>query len=286
MPVKVEEKHTLGGHTLTEFKIDEQRECVRGKAGPYEIIVDYYGNALVNGRNERKDREWAAKYLEKRFWIAVVDGKEKWSWPVHMVQGELLFPKLSIVDEKLFRKARGKGEADMFLNFDGVKDALRLHEKGELRLAGRGNEGLARGRLEALKRIAKYEAEIREAAQLFGEVQKLKTHPEVLKLARERGVLDEKPILTEEKAQMLTAIDSVGKNVEKVTPRAVLDWMKRERGVEGGVGLADVIMVGMMLGQLEGEGYVEITKEKGRVLTEFGRKELENYRKKRDAYIA
>ncbi len=288
MPVKLEEKYSLGGHELVDFKIDEKREFVRGKAGPYEVIVDKHGDIFILGKSEETKRRWIASYLPGGLWFSVAEEKEKegLACQVHMIDGKPHFPKYLVVDEKLLTKTTGKKELGPFLTFDGVKNALKLYEKRKLRLAEPGKDVVAEKRLETLKGIVKYETEIREAAQLFSEVERIKEHPEVLKLAKGEGLIGEKPIMTEEKAQVLTAIDSIAKSGERVTALAILEWLQKKCGVEPGDSeLGDIIKMGMLLGEVGGDGYVEST-NKGRVLTDFGRKELEEYSKKKNTYVA
>ena len=272
MPVKVKQ-YTLGGYPV-ELKAEE--EFVKGRAGSYSFMIDKEGVVLVGGVNEKTKREWTAKYFSNRFWISVKEKESIWSWPVCIVEREPHFTKLPIVDSDAFRKAGGRGDADVYLSFEGVRDALKLYEKGKLKLAE--EKEVERARAEMIKNILKYEREIREAAELFEEVKKLKEHPEVLKFI----VREEKPVLTEGKAQILTAIDSLEKAGGRVNIRDVVEWLKRERGVE--VGFESLIKMGMAIGELENEGYVKLS-ERGRVLTEFGRKELERYREKARSYV-
>jgi hypothetical protein len=237
---------------------------------------------FILGKSEETKRRWVATYLPGGFWFSVAEEKEGLVCQVHMIDGKPHFPKHLVVDEELFAKAAGKRELSPFLTFDGVKNALKLYEKGKLRLAEPGNDALAEKRLETLKGIVKYEAEIRDAAQLFPEVERIKEHPEVLKLRKGKGVI--KP-LTEEKAQMLTAIDSIERSGERATPRSVLEFLKKSGGVEGGVRLADIIVVGVLLKELENEGYVRVPKSNERVLTDLGRMELDGYNKRKSSYV-
>lgn len=276
MPVKVEERYTLGGYELKELKLDERGEFLRGKAGPYSVLVDSQGVVLVAGVNQKTKREWTAKYLQERFWISVKEGDEIWSWLVYIIDREPHFSKLALVDSDAFRKAGGKGDRDLFLTFEGVREALKLYEKGKLKSGDREYEKV---RVQILKNIIKYEREIEEAAKLFEDVKKLRKHPEVMKFCKE-----EKPVLTEEKAQLLTAVYSLEKAGKTVTARAVLDWLKSRRGVEE-VELDDLVKIGILLGLVEREGYVGLSKEKGRVLTEFGREELRKYEERARSYI-
>ncbi|MEM3555530.1 MAG: hypothetical protein QXF56_02335 [Candidatus Micrarchaeia archaeon] len=279
MPVKVEEKYTLGGHELKEFKLDERGEFLKGKAGPYSVLVDSDGVVFLSGVSQKTKREWTAKYLKDRFWISVKEGNNIWSWPVCIIEKEPHFSQLPLVDSDAFKKAGGKGDRDLFLTFEGVRNALKLHEKGKLKLAE--DKEHEKMRAQMLKNIIKYEKEIEEAAKLFEDVSKLRKHPEVLKFSRK---VEEKPVLTEEKAQILLAIDSLEKAGEKATGRAVVDWLMERKGVEE-AGLGELMKVGMLLGQVESEGYVVLSKEKGRVLTEFGRRELERYKEKTKSYV-
>jgi hypothetical protein len=96
----------------------------------------------------------------------------------------------------------------------------------------------------------------------------------------------EKPVMTEEKAQFLTAIDSIAKSGERVTALAILEWLQKKSGVKPGDSeLGDIMKMGKLLGEMEEKGYIQST-DKGRVLTDFGRKELEEYNNKKNTYIA
>jgi len=275
MPVKLEEKYPLTG-----FRIDE-KGCVKGKVGPHEVIVDQHLDIFILGKSEETKRKWVAAYLPGGFWFSIAEEKEGMTCQVHMIDGKPHFPKHIVVDEEFFAKTTGKKELSPFLTFDGVKNALKLYEKGKLRLAEAGNDALAKKRLEILKEIVKYEADIREAAELFPEVERIKEHPEVLKLRK--GMI--KP-LTEEKAQMLAAIDSIERSGERATPRSILEFLKKSGGVEGGVELADILKIGVLLRELENDGYVKILKGNERVLTDLGRMALEGYNKRKSSYVA
>ena len=277
------EKYTIGEHLLEDFKIDAKREVVRGTAGPYTVLVTAGQEVIVIGRNEKKNRDWHADYEENSFWITVYDGREKWISPVHIDGKHAQFSYLTLLDKELFEKAGGSVQ-DGYVGLDDVGKALSLHEKGKLHLAER-DRGLERIRLGNLKDISRYKAEAEEAAGLFEEAQRLKTHPEVLKLARENGFLEEKPVMTEEKAAMLTAIDSISKSGERVTALKILEWLKKQSGVEAHPSkLSDIIKMGMLLGETGRDGYVQITTGE-RELTDFGRKELEAYKKKKFSYV-
>jgi hypothetical protein len=280
MPVKLAEKYPL-----TDFKIDEKMGYVKGKIGPHKVIVDEHCDIFILGKSEETKRKWVAAYLPGGFWFSVAEEKEKegLACQVHMIDDKPHFPKHIVVDEELLAKTTGKKELSAFLTFDGVKNALKLYEKGKLRLAELGNDALAEKRLETLKGIVKYEVEIREAAQLFPEVERIKEHPEVLKLRKEKGVI--KP-LTGEKAQMVAAIDSIERSGEKVTPRSILEFLKKSSRIEGEVELADILKIGVLLRELESESYVKILKGNERVLTDSGRMELEEYNKRKSSYVA
>ncbi|NYZ76286.1 hypothetical protein H0N98_03485 [Candidatus Micrarchaeota archaeon] len=276
MPVKLEEKYPLTG-----FKIDE-KGYVKGKIGPHEVIVDQHLNIFILGKSEETKRRWVADYLPGGFWFSVAEEKEGLVCQVYMMDGKPHFPKYLVVDEGLYERTTGKKELGAFLTFDGVKDALDLYEKGKLSLAEYGNNALAKKRLKTLRGIREYEAEIREAAQLFLEVERIKEHPEVLKLRKEKGVI--KP-LTGEKAQMLAAIDSIERGGERVTPRSILKFLKKSEGVEGAGELAGIIKIGVLRKELESEGYVKILRGNERTLTDLGRMELEEYNKRKSSYV-
>jgi hypothetical protein len=283
MPVKIAEKYTLGGHELVDFKIDEKREFVRGNAGPYVILVNAEQEVVVIGRNEKKNRVWVAEYKENRFWITVYDGYEKWRSRVNMAGKDAQFSYPQLLDDKLFEKAGGKVK-DGLIGMDDVRKALSWHEKGTLRLAER-DRTLERTRLANLKDIAGYEAEIEEAAGLFDEAQRLKAHPEVLKLARGKGFIEERPVMTEEKAMVLTAIDSIAKSGEYVTPLGILEWLNKQSGAGAGSSeLVDIMEMSIVLAEVGRDGYVQ-TARKGRELTDFGRKELKEYNNKKFSYV-
>jgi hypothetical protein len=277
------EKYTIGEHLLEDFKIDAKREVVRGTAGPYTVLVTAGQEVIVIGRNEKKNRDWHADYEENSFWITVYDGREKWISPVHIDGKHAQFSYLTLLDKELFEKAGGEVK-DGYIEMDDVGKALSLHEKGKLHLAER-DRSLERIRLGNLKDIARYRAETEEAAGLFDEVQRLKTHPEVLKLAKEKGFIGEKPVMTEEKAAMLTAIDSLVKSGETVTAQEILKWLKKQKGDEASPSkLSDIMKMGILLGEVGRDSYVQITKG-GRELTDFGRKELEAYKQKKFSYV-
>jgi hypothetical protein len=277
MPVKLQEKYPLSG-----FKIDE-KGYVKGRIGPHEVIVDEHCDIFIFGKSEETKRSWVAAYLPGGFWFSVAEEKGGLACQVHMIDGKPHFPKHNVVDEELYAKATGKRELSPFFTFDRVKNALKLYEKGELGLAEPGNDKLAKNRLETLKGIVKYEAEIMDAAQLFPEVERIKEHPEVVRFRKEKGAI--KP-LTQEKAQMLTAIDSTERSGEGASPRAILDFLRESRGVEGGVEVEDIIKLGVLLKELENEGYIKTLKGNERALTDLGRMELEQYNKRKSSYVA
>ncbi len=277
------EKYTIGEHLLEDFKIDGKREFVGGNAGPYLVLVNAEQEVSVMERNEKKNRYWVAKYKENGFWITVYDGKEKWNSPVNMDGKDAQFSCLPLLDERLFEKAGGKVK-DGFIGMDDVGKALSWHKEGTLHLTDEDRD-LERTRLKNLKNIARYKAETEEAAGLFEYAQRLKTHPEVLKLAKEKGFIEERPVMTEEKAMALTAIDSIVKKGDRVTTLGILEWLERQSGVKPGPSeFGDIAKMSILLAEIGRDGYVRITK-RGRELTDFGRKELEEYNKKKFSYV-
>ncbi|QLJ53183.1 MAG: hypothetical protein Sv326_1008 [Candidatus Fermentimicrarchaeum limneticum] len=282
MAVKLEERYTLAGHPLQDFKIDEKREFVKGKAGPFEILVDVDGTVSVIGKSAKTNREWSGKYHKDNFSITVHEGNDKWYWLVYLIEGEPHFPKLQLVDTDLFRKAGGKGEVSSFLSFDGVKDALRLRESGMLKLAEL--KELDEARLEHLTGIINHEAEIREACQLVPEAMKIKDHPEVISLAKEKGLIREKFPLTGEQAEVLSAIKSINESGRKADFAAVAEWFIKKNG--GKMDYSMIYQMGFTIGTLDAQEYTKMTKERGRVLTDLGREELRKFREKPKSYIA
>jgi hypothetical protein len=284
MAVKtLENEYEVGENPLNEFKIDKDRKFVRGNAGPYKIRVNGEREVFIAGKSEETGRDWSAKYLDNRFLITVHDGDKRWTWPVYIVDKDVRFSELPLIEKKIFEKKVGKTEGD-YISIDDVRKALSLYEQGELHLADR-NKALEKVRFENIRGIERYSAEIIEAGELFDDAQKLKTHPEVLKLAKEKGLIEEKPVMTEGAAQVLTAIDYIAKSGKRVTAVEILECLKKQIGVEPGPSeLGDLMKMGMLLGEIDRAGYVQMT-EKGRELTDFGRKELEEYNKRKSSYV-
>lgn len=162
MPVKtVENQYKVGEHLLSEFKIDKNREFVRGKAGPYTVLANGEREVFIIGRNEKEGRDWTARYLDTRFWITVYDGDEKWTWPVHIIDKNVRFSELPLVEKKDFEKKMGKTK-DGYLSMDDLRKALSMYEQGKLHLADR-DKALERTRFEHIKDIVKYSQEVTEA---------------------------------------------------------------------------------------------------------------------------
>lgn len=189
--VLAQKEFKVGGYPVTDFKVENYKEVVLTcKAGPLDVVINKEKNIAVYGVSEvgffKKTKiAWNAQYSEGKFWFH--GGKE--GEPVmdmlligtHIKKDGLYFGVGFPEDIALFRRAGVTGEKYDMLNFDGVKQALKLHKKGKLELNLKVQT--AEGCLKNFEQIVAFEKAIKQAAAIYDDLQNLKSHPEVEKFA-------------------------------------------------------------------------------------------------------
>jgi hypothetical protein len=270
-------------YLLTDFKRDE-KDFVKGRMGPHDVVVDQYLDIFVMGNaNNDSKRKWVANLMPGGFFFSIAEEKKKsFVFQVLMMENKPYLIKEHFVDERLFARAAGNMEEGDFLSLDGAKKALEFCRKGKLELAEYGNEKLAKQRLKNLRGVVEYEEDIKEAAQVFLQQDRIREHAEVIKLRKEKGEIEP---LNEEKAEMLAAIGFIEQSGGKAIKPVILKFLKERSGLDGNrAGIEDIMKVSVLLKELEEQGYVKPVEGKGYILTDMGRAEVENYNRKKSSY--
>jgi len=271
-------------YKLHDFKKDES--FVEGRIGPHGVKVDQYLDVFILGNLEKDtNRRWVANMLPGGFFFSMSEGKKSTVLQVFMGEGKPLFKKQALVDEELFSRATSGMEEGDFLSFQGVKKALELHDKGKLSLAAYGDDKTEKERLKNLRGVVRYEEELEEAAQIFLRLDRIKEHPEVIKLRKEKGEIEP---LDDQKAEVLAAIGSIEQSGGKAIKPVIMKVLKERGGSNGNsASFGDIMKLRVLVNELEEQGYIRPDEKKGRVLTDMGKTEVENYNnKKKSLYTA
>jgi hypothetical protein len=275
MAVVLEKEFKIGKYPLEELKDDKSHEFMRGKAGPYEIKIDKTERFFVSCG------DWSARCSSDRLWFSLKEGKATYDELFYVKDGKPYHSLLSLVDIDFFRAELDKGEGS-FITLDKMKEILDSYDRGKLKL-GKGMKAPSRERLADLRKIFDYEKEINEAASVSEDVQNLKKHPEVVRFMKRWGLIVE-PAITEEKAQILAAIESIEKSGRKATNRAIIEHLFRGKGpVDQQTEMRESLNIASLFGELRREGCIDIS-EGAKVLTDLGREELRKFREKPRAY--
>jgi hypothetical protein len=218
------------------------------------------------------------------FFLSMSEGRKNIVFQVLMEEGKPLFKKEALVDERLFARATSGMEEGDFLSLEGVKKALELHDRGKLSLAAYGDDKTEKEHLKNLRGIVRYKEEIEEAARIFTQLDRVKEHPEVIRLRKGKGEI--KP-LDDEKAEVLAAIGFIEESGGKAIKPVIMKFLKERSGLDGRyASFADMMKVGPIVNELEEQGYIKTVEGKGRVLTDMGREEIAAYNKRKSPYIA
>lgn len=271
-------------YPLHDFKRDGN--FVDGRMGPHGVKVDQYLDVFILGNLEKDtNRRWVANMLPGGFFFSMSEGKKNIVFQVLMDEGKPLFKKEALVDERLFARATSGMEEGDFLSLEGVKKALELHDEGKLSLAAYGDNKTEKEHLKNLRGIVRYKEEIEEAARIFLQQDRIKEHPEVIRLRKEKGEV--KP-LDDEKAEVLAAIGFIEESGGKAIKPVIMKVLKERGGSEGNyASFGDIMKLRVLVNELEEQGYIRPDEKKGRVLTDMGKTEVENYNnKKKSLYTA
>ena len=272
---KLEEKFKVGIHPLEELKEDKSHEFVKGKAGPYEIRIDKTERFFVSSGN------WNARCSSDRLWFSAKDGEETHDWLLYVKEGKPHHSLLSLVDIDFFKEELDKAESS-FMTLDRMREILDSYDQGELKL--KKVKAPSRERLADLRKIFDYGKQINEAVAVSEDVQNLKKHPEVMRFMRRWGLIVE-PVITEEKARVLEALDNIQRSGRKDTTRALVEWSLEGKSTSPQTEMIESLRFASLLGELKREGCIEILKGGERALTDVGREELRKYREKPKSYI-
>jgi len=215
-------------------------------------------------------------------WFSAKDGEETHDWLLYVKEGKPHHSLLSLVDVDFFRAELDKGEGG-FITLGRMKEILDSYDRGELKL--KKMKAPSRERLADLRKIFDYKEQISEAASISEDVQNLRHHPEAVKFMKRWGLIVE-PSITEEKAQILAAIESIEKSGRKATNRAIIEHLFGGKGpVDQQTEMRESFNIASLFGELRREGCIDIS-EGAKVLTDLGKEELRKFREKPKSYIA
>jgi len=279
MEVKTAERQfAIGGHPVTSFEVSKSGGLVTYNADPYKVMMTPYGGAFIA---RIKDPAWVANYFLGSFKFAAEGMKEPLA-DFHVIDSKPYLVARQFVDVDLFKKAGGRTEMAGCLSLKEVEEVLKLHEGGQLKLAG-DTEDAQKANAEKLRNVLRYQNGIREVASLAYDVEGLKSHPAFDKIV-ELDFSDRKSAVDDAEAQTLAAIDSISKVGGKATSSSIFEFIGRGREVKLGdtQKTAGIIEIDMVLRVLENKGCATHTQDYGWNLTDKGNAELQNFRKKLD----
>jgi len=107
----------------------------------------------------------------------------------------------------------------------------------------------------------------------------MKEHPEVIKLRKEKGEIEQ---LDDQKAEVLAAIGSIEQSGGKAIKPVLMKVLKEMGGSSrNSASFGDIMKLRVLVNELEEQGYIRFDEKKGRVLTDMGKTEVENYNNKK-----